>query len=168
MSYFGSEKKINLSISAISSTNLQTISTTVTDVTVFNGGSLTQLASSIGYPSISISSNIVTLEAGWRYCIEVKMKSSLTSASTALNYLIYYITDTSNNITSSTGTVLIYRDNNASFSQEKCIQFFDATSEQKQFKVRAVRGGSINCSINGSTDTQTSDMRSHILIKAWQ
>jgi hypothetical protein len=168
MSYFGSEKKINLSVSAIQSGVTQTISTTLLTVNVFEGLSATPITSSIGYPIVSVSSNIFTLEAGWKYCIDLKMKHSVASTSTAINYLIYYMTDTSGAQISSIGRSIIYVDNRADFAQEKCIKYFDATAGQQQFMIKAQRGNVTDLVINSSRDTQTTNFRSYILIKAWK
>ena len=82
MSYFGIEKRLLLSVSAISSSATQAIGLTETDVTVFNSQTLTQLVSSIGYPTISSSSNQITLQAGWHYLINVRLKTDDASPST--------------------------------------------------------------------------------------
>lgn len=168
MSYFGSEKKINLSISAIQSGVTQTISTPLLTVNVFESLSPTPIASSIGYPTVSVSSNIFTLEAGWKYAIDLKIKHSVASSSTDINYLIYYMTDTSGTQISSTGRSIIYRDNRGDFAQEKCIKYFDATAGQQQFMIKAQRGNTVDLIINSSRDTQTTNFRSYVLIKAWK
>ena len=65
MSYFGSEKRLLLSISAISSTQTQAIGLTEVDINVFDNQPLIELTSAIGYPIISSVSQEITLEAGW-------------------------------------------------------------------------------------------------------
>ena len=168
MSYFGIEKRLLLSISAISSAATQAIGLTETDVTVFNNQSLTQLVSSIGYPTISSSSNIITLESGWHYLISVRMKFDDTSLTTS-EYVRFFVSDTSNNATSSIGLQIIYRDTNAAVAQENCIAYIDASSSQQTFKIRAQKINSTGTiSINSSTDTLAADFKSHILIKAWK
>lgn len=166
MSYFTSEKKINISISAISSSAIQTIGASFTNVTVWSG--VNQIASAIGYPSFSVSSGLITLPVGWKYLIDVKMKTSNASASTAFNYLTFYAVDTSDVQISSSGIVKTYSDTSAYVSQEKCIFYVDATSSSFQFRVKAKATGTVNQSLNANADAEAAAMRSHILIKAWQ
>lgn len=168
MSYFGIEKKMLLSVSAISSSATQTIGLTETDVTVFNGQSLTQLQSSIGYPTISSSSNEITFESGWHYLISVRLKIDDTTLTTS-EYVRFFASDTSNNALSSEGLQIIYRDTNASVAQENCIAYIDASSAQQIIKVRAQKINSTgSVTINASTDALAVDFKSHILIKAWK
>jgi hypothetical protein len=166
MSYFTPQKRINLSASAISSSATQAIGATLVNVTVWSG--VTQIASSIGYPSISISSGLVTLPIGWKYVLDVKMKTSNATASTAFNYLTFYAVNTSDVQISSTGIIKTYSDASAYVSQEKCIFYIDATASSFQFRVKAKATGSTNQTINASADAEAAAMRSHILIKAWQ
>lgn len=168
MSYFGIEKKLLLSISAISSSATQVIGLTETDITVFNGQSLTQLASSIGYPTISSSSNQITLEQGWHYLISVRLKVDDATISTS-EYMRFFASDTSNNAISSVGLQIVYRDTNATIAQENCIAYIDASSSQQIFKVRAQKITSTgSMTINGTTNPLPADFKSHILIKAWK
>jgi len=168
MSYFGSEKRLLLSISALSSTATQAIGLTETDVTVFNGQSLTQLVSSIGYPSISSASQQITLEAGWYYLLSVRIKVD-DATQTTTEYLRFFVSDTSNNPLSSTGLQIIYRDTNATVGQENCIVYIDATSAQQTIKIRAQKVNSTGTvTINGNTDAGASNFKSHLLIKAWK
>lgn len=168
MSYFGTEKRLLLSISAISSSATQAVGLTETDVTVFNNQSLTQLASSIGYPTISSSSNVITLESGWHYLISVRIKFDDTTLSST-EYMRFFASDTSNNAISSIGLQIIYRDTDAAVAQENCIAYIDASSSQQAFKIRAQKINSTGTiTINASTDAAAADFKSHILIKAWK
>jgi hypothetical protein len=168
MSYFGTEKKLLLSISAIpAGTATQSVGTTVANLSIFNSASLSQIASSIGYPVISIASSVITLEAGWKYCINARLKvyDSSPSAGEAINF---YISDSANNQLSSTGTVNITTDSSASLAQENCIAYIDATSSSQQIKVRASKNSGTAVSINFSGDIGNTPFQSHILIKAWK
>jgi len=168
MSYFGTEKKLLLSISAISAgATTQSVTTLITDLTIFNSKSLTQIVSSIGYPTVSVASNIITLEAGWKYCINARLKvyDSTPSAGEAINF---YISDAANNQLSSTGTVNITTDSSASLAQENCIAYIDATSASQQIKVRASKNSGAAVTVNASGDVGNANFTSHILIKAWK
>ena len=168
MSYFGTEKKLLISISAIpAGTATQSVGTTVANLSIFNSASLSQIASSIGYPVISIASSVVTLEAGWKYCINAKLKvyDSSPTAGEAINF---YISDSANNQLSSTGTVNITTDSSASLAQENCIVYIDATSSSQQIKVRASKNSGSNVTINASGDVGNANFTSHILIRAWK
>ena len=168
MSYFGYEKRLLLSISALSSSTTQSIDATEVDVNVFDSQSLTQLVSSIGYPSISAASQQITLEAGWKYALYVRIKVDDSSLTTT-EYLRFFISDTSNNVLSSIGIQIIYRDNSAVLGQENCIAYIDATSASQTIKIRAQKVTSTGTvTINGNTDAGALNFKSHILIKAWR
>lgn len=168
MSFFGNQKRLLLSISALSSSATQSIDTTEVDVNVFNSQSLTQLVSSIGYPSISAASQQITLEAGWKYALYVRIKVDDSSLTTT-EYLRFFISDTSNNALSSIGIQIIYRDNSAILGQENCIAYIDATSGSQTIKIRAQKVTSTGTvTINGNTDAAALNFKSHILIKAWR
>lgn len=168
MSYFGIEKRLLLSVSAISSSATQAIGLTETDVTVFNSQTLTQLVSSIGYPTISSSSNQITLQAGWHYLINVRLKTDDASPSTT-EYMRFFVSDTSNNAISSIGINIASRDTIAYLAQENCIAYIDAIASQQIIKVRAQKVNSTGSwTINGTTNPLPVDFKAHILIKAWQ
>jgi len=169
MSYFSSEKKSLISMSALVSSATQTITTSLTAVTVFNNTSITQLASSVKYPSISASSDTILLESGWKYIIEPRFKANNVGADTS-TYLRYYITSSGSTI-SSIGMMPIYRDlaSQASYSQEKCVAYIDAISSSQSISIMAQRvGGSANIGINGDAGGINTNARSYILIKAWR
>ena len=168
MSYFGTEKKMLLSISAISSTTTLAVGLIEDDLTIFSGKSLTQIASSIGYPSISISGATISLEAGWKYVLEMRIKVSDSSLTTT-EYLKYFFANASNVAISSIGNSIIYRDTNAVMAQEKCIFYIDASVSSFSCKMRTQKlNSSGSVTINSSLDTETSAMTSYILIKAWK
>lgn len=173
MSYFSTEKKINVSISAIHTQGIQTITASYADVNIFIPSQVpatVQLASSIGYPTVTTSSSpsTITLEAGWKYLIELKMKISDASPTGAEN-VQYIATDTSNNQISSTGSTAIYRDTAYLYAQEKCIFYSDSSSSSTVFKIRVIKlGGGTGGSLNTSEDVGNANFRCHILIKAWR
>jgi hypothetical protein len=169
MSYFGTEKKLLLSISAISAgVTTQTIGTTTADLNIFNSKSLTQIVSSIGYPTISVTSNIITLEAGWKYCINARLKVYDVSPSAGESVNFFIFDNIANAQISSTGTVNITTDSSASLAQENCIAYIDATESASQMKIRASKNSGSNVTINASGDVGNANFTSHILIKAWK
>lgn len=174
MSYFSSEKKINMAVLTVHSTGIQTINPIYEDVTIFIASTapvVTQIASSIGYPTITTGSSsnpIITLSSGWKYLIQLKFKFTDSTPSLSENFS-FIATDTSNNQLSSTGSVATYREGAYAFIQEKCIFYYDATSSDLVFKTRAKKtdsnpGSGLN--VNGDTDSVA--FKSHILIKAWK
>jgi hypothetical protein len=168
MSYFSTEKKMLLSISAISSSTTLAVGLTEVDLTIFNGQALTQIASSIGYPSISVSGATISLDAGWKYVLEMRIKVSDSSLSTS-EYLKYFFADTSNVAISSIGNSIIYRDSSAVVAQEKCIFYVDASASSFSCKMRTQKLNSTGTvTINSSLDTETTSMTSYVLIKAWK
>jgi hypothetical protein len=168
MSYFGSEKRLLLSISAISSTQSQAIGLTEVDINVFDNQPLIELTSAIGYPIISSVSQEITLEAGWHYCIYLRIKVD-GATSTAGDNLFFYISDQSNNQLSSIGRQIIYRDSSALVGQENCVAYINSTSNPTTIKTRAKKVGAAGTlTVNGNTDTGTTAFRSHLLIKAWR
>ena len=169
MSYFSIEKKSLVSISAITTNTTQTIQTTEVAVTIFNGASLTQLASSIKYPTITVSSNIFSLESGWKYMIHPRFKANNTDGAVT-TYLRYYLSDGGVAI-SSIGTMPIYRDTSSqtSYAQEGCMAYIDATASAKTFSIVAQRvGGSTGITLNGDAAGINAVARSYVLIKAWR
>ena len=168
MSYFGSEKRLLMSISALySSANTQVISNSTALVTIFNGASPTQLASSIGYPTISVSSGVFTLEAGYRYLIDVRFKINDSSPS-AGEAVSYYLTDSASNQISSTGVLNITSDSTAVLGQERCLAYIDATSQSQNFKIFAVKNSAGTVTLNGNIDPGTAGFYSYVLVKAWR
>lgn len=171
MSFFSTEKKINMSIMTLHSNSIQTIGTSYEDVDIFipsQSPITTQIASSIAYPTISTSSSpsTITLQSGYKYLIEIKLKMTDSTPSLAEN-CSFMATDTSNNQISSIGSLAIYRDGAITSVQEKCIFYFDASSTNLVFKIRAIKsgaGGGLN--VNG--DAGADNFKCHILIKAWR
>lgn len=168
MAYFGNEKKLLMSVSALySSGNTQSIGTTEAIVSIFNGVSPTQLASSIGYPTISVASGVFTLESGYKYLIDARFKVSDSSPS-AGEYVSYYLADSGANQISSTGITNITTDSSAILSQERCISYIDASSESITFTVRMQKNAGSAVTLNSNIDAGTSGFLSYLLIKAWK
>lgn len=173
MSYFSTEKKINMAISAIHTQGIQTITSSYADVNIFIPSAVpttVQIASSIGYPTITTASSpsTITLEAGWKYLVELKMKVTDTTPSAGEN-IQYIATDTSNSQISSTGSIAIYRDSAYAYAQEKCIFYADSSSSSTVFKIRVIKiGGGAGGSLNVSQDAGNTNFRCHILIKSWR
>jgi hypothetical protein len=173
MSYFSTEKKINISISAIYTQGIQTILGAYEDVNIFIPSAVpttVQMASSIGYPTVTTDASppTITLEAGWKYLIELKMKITDPSASASENFQ-YIATDTSNNQISSTGSIAVYRDSAYAYAQEKCIFYADSSSASTVFKIQAAKiGGGAGGGLNVSQLAGNTNFRCHILIKAWK
>jgi hypothetical protein len=173
MSYFSTEKKINLSVSAMYTSAVQSLSSSYADVTIFIPSqvpTVVQLASSIGYPTITTASTpaSITLEAGWKYLVEFRVKATDTTPLVGEN-IQYIATDTSNNQISSTGSIAILRDTAYSYTQEKCIFYADASSSAFTFKLRAIKvGGGSGGSLNTSGDAGSTNFRCHLIIKAWR
>jgi hypothetical protein len=173
MSYFSTEKKINIAISAIYSQSIQTIPATYEDVNIFIPSQVpttVQIASSIGYPTVTTSSSpsTITLEAGWKYLIELKMKITDTTAAAGENFQ-YIATNTSNEQISSTGSIALYRDSAYPYAQEKCIFYADSSEASTVFKIRIIKiGGGAGGGLNSSQDAGNTNFRCHILIKAWR
>jgi hypothetical protein len=116
----------------------------------------------------SSSPSTITLEAGWKYLIELKMKVSDASPTGAEN-VQYIATDISNNQISSTGSTAIYRDTAYLYAQEKCIFYSDSSSSSTVFKIRVIKlGGGTGGALNTSEDVGNANFRCHILIKAWR
>lgn len=173
MSYFSTEKKINMSVSALHTTATQALSSTFADVNIFIPSvtpTLVQMTSSIGYPTITTaaSPSTITLEAGWKYLIEFRVKATDTTPLVGEN-IQYIATDTSNNQISSTGSVAILRDTAYSYTQEKCIFYANASSSSLTFKLRAIKaGGGAGGSLNTTGDAGSTNLRCHLIIKAWR
>jgi hypothetical protein len=168
MAYFGNEKKLLMSVSALySSVNTQTIGITGVIVSIFNGVTPTQLASSIGYPTISVASGVFTLEAGYKYLIDARFKVSDSSPS-AGEYISYYLADSGANQISSTGITNITTDSSAVLSQERCIAYIDASSGSTTFTVRMQKNSGASVTLNSNIDAGTTGFYSHLLIKAWK
>ena len=173
MSYFSTEKKINMSISALHTSATQALSASYADVNIFIPSvspTLVPMASSIGYPAVTTtaSPSTIVLEAGWKYLIEFRVKVTDTTALIGDN-VQYIATDTSNNQISSTGSLAILRDTAYSYTQEKCIFYADASSSSFTFKLRAIKaGGGAGGSLNTSGDAGNTNFRCHLIIKAWR
>jgi hypothetical protein len=173
MSYFSAEKKINISISAMYTQGIQSLGAVYEDVNIFIPSAVpttVQMASSIGYPTVTTagSPSTITLESGWKYLIELKMKATDTSPTTS-EHIQYIATDTSNVQISSTGSLAILRDLAPSYAQEKCIFYADSSSASTTFKIRAVKiGDGAGGALNVSQDAGNTNFRCHILIKAWK
>lgn len=169
MSYFSIEKKSLVSISAITTNTTQLIQTSEIAVTIFNGAALTQLVSSIKYPTITVSSNIFSLESGWKYIIHPRFKANNIDGAIT-TYLRYYLSDGGVAI-SSIGTMPIFRDisTQTAYAQEGCISYIDATTSAKTFSIVAQRvGGSTGITLNGDASGVNAVARSYVLIKAWR
>ena len=137
-----------------------------TDMTIFSTEIQVQLASSIGYPTVTTNSITIDLEAGWKYFIELKMKVSDSTPSASENFQ-FRMLDNSSNVISSIGSIAISIDT-AAYIQEKCIAYIDATSSAQTFKFQAIKVPSGSNNINTSVDAGNTDFRSHFLIKAWK
>jgi hypothetical protein len=158
-----------LSISAIVADTATQIMTSIEqDVNIFNNSTLNNISSNIGYPSITISSNIINLEQGWKFIMEIRPK--VTSPNLSLTeYLRYIVTDTNDNLLSSIGNMNLLRTTNASTGQEKCLTYIDTTNSPKSIKVRAnVINNGGNVTLNGQDGTDGSTFKSYILIKAYK
>lgn len=167
MSYFSTEKRINLSAIGIYSNNFNSVGATYVDLQTFSVDTQVQIASSIGYPTITTNSITIDLEAGWKYLIDFRMKVSDASPTTSEN-VQYRIVDTSDVVLSSIGSCSILRDNLFQYAQEKCIAYIDATASMQTFKTQAIKigGGTIN--VNTSADAGNTNFRMHLFIKAWR
>lgn len=168
MSFFGFKKKILMSCSAIQLNSTQSIGTTIADVTILDTVTINQISSEIGYPTISTTSDQITLEGGWKYFLDVRSKVSDSDPSSTENFA-YWLTDTSNTQFSSTGFSAIYSDSTPNRAQEACLSYVDATSSDFVFKLRAQKTGTgTNVTFNSNLDIGTANFRAYILIKAWR
>ena len=167
MSYFGSEKKMLLSISAIYSSATQTLTTSDADLSIFNGLSITQLVSSIGYPTISVVGGVITLQDGWHYLLNLHLKIDSPSSATTEN-AIFYVSDISNTPISSIGKQIVYRDTTSTLTQENCIVYINALNQSVNVKTRARKSDATAMNIGTNTDSGTVSYRSYLLIKAWK
>lgn len=169
MTYFYS-KTLDISISTITAdTATQTMATTESDISIFSGEAVDQIASSIGYPAISVSSSTITLEAGWKYFLDVRLKCVIAAPLTADARLRYVLTDTSNNILSSEGLMTLWRSGTAPVSQEKCCLYIDATSNSQTIKIRGNKVGTTSVvTLNAQDGTTGTTFKSYILVKAWK
>lgn len=172
MSFFGKEKDILMSISAIYATATQTATTSLQTATIFNLRSTTQLISSVGYPSVSVdNSGQITFASGWKYLIDLKMKCNSTNL-TAGEYIEYFFTDLASTQISSSGRLVMYRNDAGSAgdsSQEKCLMYVDNTSSSSQALIKFKRvGGASNSTLNGDNAGYNTNSKSYILIKAWK
>jgi hypothetical protein len=173
MSYFSTEKKINMAILTLHSNAIQTIGSVYEDVNIFIPSAVpttTQIASSIKFPIITTQSSpsTITLESGWKYLIQLKFKFTDTTPSLSENFN-FIATDTLNNQISSIGSVATFREGAIAFVQEKCVFYYDATSSELVFKARVKKtdtnpGSGLN--VNG--DSNAVNFKCHILIKAWR
>jgi hypothetical protein len=169
MSYFSIEKKSLVSISAITTNTTQTIQTSAVAVSIFNGAALTQMASSIKYPTITVSSNVFSLEGGWKYIIHTRFKANNVDGVTT-TYLRYYLSSGGATI-SSIGTMPIFKDisTQTAYAQEGCMAYIDARASAQTFSIFAQRvGGSSAITLNGDAAGINAVARSYVLIKAWK
>ena len=168
MSYFGSEKRLLMSISSLySSVNTQSFGITGVIVSIFNGVTPTQMTSSIGYPTISVSSGTFTLEAGYKYLIDCRFKVS-DSTPSAGEYVSYYLADSASAQISSTGLTNITTDSSAVLSQERCIAYIDATAGAQTFTIRMQKNAGSAVTLNSNIDSGTTGFLSYVLVKAWR
>lgn len=167
MSYFGSEKRLLMSVSALYAISTQDIGPAPNVVSIFNGVGVTPLASSIGYPTISVSDDIFTLQSGYKYLIDCRFKVSDASPSTG-EAISYYLADLASTQISSTGILNITNDSSAALGQERCIAYIDATSEAKSFTIRMQKNSIYLVTLNSTIDSETTYFKSHVLIKAWK
>jgi hypothetical protein len=169
MAYFYS-KTLSISISALTAnTATQVISTTESDVGIFNGESIDEIASSIGYPVISASSETITLESGWKYFLDVRLKCVTGFPLITDARLRYVITDTSDQVLSSEGLMTLWTSGTSTVSQEKCCLYIDATNGSQSIKLRANKVSSpAGVILNAQDGSLGSTFKSHILIKAWK
>lgn len=166
MSYFSTEKRLQMAVMGIYSTGLDTVGGLWADLQLFSTDTQVQIASSVNYPIITTNSVTIDLEAGWKYLIELKIKVSDTTPTVTEN-IQYKMLDSSNNIISSIGSVAIYRETAVLYTQEKCIAYIDASAALYTFKVQAI-STSGSKTINSSSDAGNTNFRSHFLIKAWK
>ena len=167
MSYFGSEKRLLMSVSALYAISTQDIGPAPNVVSIFDGVTPTPLTSSIEYPAISVSSNVVTLQSGYKYLVDCRFKVSDASPS-AGEAISYYLADLASTQISSTGILNITSDSSAALGQERCIAYIDATSEAKSFTIRMQKNSIYLVTLNSTIDPETTNFKSHILIKAWK
>lgn len=168
MSYFGSEKRLLMSVSTLhSSTDTQSIDTNLVTVSIFNNGTLTPRVSSIGYPTISVSNDIFTLEAGYKYLIDCRFKVSDSSPS-ANEAISYYLADLASNQISSTGVLNITNDSSAALGQERCLAYINAISETQSFVIKMQKNFGSTVILNYTIDFDTINFRPYLLIKAWK
>ena len=169
MSYFYS-KTLALSISALTANTLtQSISTTESDVTIFSGETLDKIVSSIGDPTISVSGATITLESGWKYFLDVRLKCVIATPLSANARLRYVMTNLSNTILSSEGLMNLWQSGSSFASQEKCCLYVDATGGTQSIKLRANKVATTSAvTLNGQDGSVGTTFRSYILIKAWR
>lgn len=170
MSYFYS-KTLSLSVSAITANSLtQSISGTESDVSIFSSdATFDQIVSSIGYPNISISDATITLESGWKYFLDVRLKCVTYYPLVNDARIRYIITDSSNNILSSEGLMNLWLSGSSFASQEKCCVYIDATQSSQSIKMRANKVGTPSAvTLNAQDGVFGSTFKSYILIKAWK
>jgi len=167
MSYFGSEKRLLMSVSALYAISTQDIGPAPNIVSIFDGVTPTPLTSSIEYPTISVSSNVFTLQSGYKYLIDCRFKVSDATPS-AGEAISYYLADLASTQISSTGILNITNDSSAALGQERCIAYIDATSEAKSFTIRMQKNSIYLVTLNSTIDSETTNFKSHLLIKAWK
>ena len=167
MSYFSTEKRINLSAIGIYTTGSNSVGTSYVDLATFSTDIQAQIASSIGYPTITTNSITIDLEAGWKYLIDFRMKVSDTSPTTSEN-VRYRIVDTSDVVLSSIGSCSILSDDVFQYAQEKCIAYIDATAAMQTFKTQAIKIGDGTIDVNSSVNAGNTNFRMHLFIKAWR
>lgn len=167
MSYFSTEKRINLSATGIYTTGSNSVGSSYVDLATFSTDIQAQIASSIGYPTITTNSITIDLEAGWKYLIDFRMKVSDGTPTVSEN-IQYRIVDTSDVVLSSIGSCSILKDNLYQYAQEKCIAYIDATASMQTFKTQAIKVGGGTINVNSSSDAGNTNFRMHLFIKAWR
>lgn len=167
MSYFGSEKRLLMSVSALYAISTQDIGPAPNIVSIFDGVTPTPLTSSIEYPTISVSSNVVTLQSGYKYLVDCRFKVTDATPSDG-EAISYYLADLASTQISSTGILNITNDSSAALGQERCIAYIDATSEAKSFTIRMQKNSIYLVTLNSTIDPETTNFKSHVLIKAWK
>lgn len=169
MSFFAL-KTLAISISSINATTLtQVMSTTEADISIFNNESLSPIVSKINYPTITVASSLISLEQGWKYFIEARLKCVTATPLVADSRLRYVITNASDTILSSEGNMTLWRSGSSSVSQEKCCVYIDATASSQQIKLRGnkIDTGSV-VTLNAQDGTAGTTFKSYLLIKAWR
>jgi hypothetical protein len=163
-------KSVGVSISAmVANTATQVIGTTESDITIFSSETLAPIATSSIYPIITVSSATITLEQGWKYFLDARMKVVTATPLVADATLRYVFTNTSDQVLSSEGRMTLWRSGSGSVSQEKCCLYIDATSSSQSIKIRGNKiGTSSTVTINAQDGVNGTTFRSHILIKAWR
>lgn len=147
-------------------TNFTPSSTSFTDANIFDTETQVQIASSIGYPVVSTTGAEIILESGWKYYLDVRLKASDSTPSSTEN-IQYILSDMLNSQISSVGSLSIYSETTYNYIQEKCITYLDYSNSSSNIKLKVLRTGAGGI-INSTVETQATNFRSFILIKAWK